>query len=87
MNAPPWREAASLILACRTPITDVVGNDLADAMIATKWANASQTTSGISRFDYKVCCILIAVTYAAVAVCLRCFHRGAFSYRHRLIVS
>ncbi|XP_003745029.1 nucleoside diphosphate-linked moiety X motif 19 [Galendromus occidentalis] len=54
MNAPPWREAASLILACRSPMSDVVGNDLADTMIATKWANGSQTTNGISRFDYKV---------------------------------
>ncbi|XP_022667738.1 nucleoside diphosphate-linked moiety X motif 19-like isoform X2 [Varroa jacobsoni] len=62
MDAPAWREAASLIVACRAPMAEVVGKDLATNMIATKWANPSPTASEpptspsnrVSRCDYKV---------------------------------
>ncbi|XP_064466540.1 acyl-coenzyme A diphosphatase NUDT19-like [Ornithodoros turicata] len=52
MTAPPWKEAASLIVVSRAPIRDVVGKDLASAMIATTWNN--QTSHKISRCDYRI---------------------------------
>lgn len=52
MSAPPWKEAASLIVVSRAPLRDVVGHDLASAMIATVWNN--QTNQRVSRCDYRV---------------------------------
>ncbi|XP_040077135.1 nucleoside diphosphate-linked moiety X motif 19 isoform X1 [Ixodes scapularis] len=52
MSAPPWKEAASLIVVSRAPLRDVVGRDLASAMIATVWNN--QSKQRVSRCDYRV---------------------------------
>nr|XP_050046467.2 acyl-coenzyme A diphosphatase NUDT19-like isoform X1 [Dermacentor andersoni] len=51
MSAPPWKEAASLIVISRAPLRDVVGKDLATAMMATVWNNQ---TERVSRCDYRV---------------------------------
>ncbi|KAK8769542.1 hypothetical protein V5799_022551 [Amblyomma americanum] len=51
MSAPPWKEAASLIVVSRAPLRDVVGKDLATAMMATVWNNQ---TERVSRCDYRV---------------------------------
>ncbi|XP_003737550.1 nucleoside diphosphate-linked moiety X motif 19 [Galendromus occidentalis] len=54
MNAPPWREAASIILACRSSVSEVVGKNLAEMMSATKFIKKTESGSEFQPCDYKV---------------------------------
>nr|XP_037272168.1 nucleoside diphosphate-linked moiety X motif 19-like [Rhipicephalus microplus] len=51
MSAPPWKEAASLIVVSCARLRDIVGKDLATATMATVWNSQAER---VSRCDYRV---------------------------------
>lgn len=63
MNAPPWREAASVILVCRSSMSEVVGKNLAEMMSATKFTRRTESGSDMQQCDYKVSSYLKRESY------------------------